>query len=214
MNNSPQHFQVPAWKQRLLSIVTGLVLTMIGWSNLPDELFRDTFDILEHNVSPEMAYRARCCDWYVRYSAYFVGLNGKWQMYGGQSRFNWRYIISAHYDNGEQTADVILPLPRQSERTWWQSKFCDYKEAKFLLNIYGDELARETYARYLARQYPEHEGLPISRIRYTLAIQHILPPIVAEKAQQILEPEEIFEEINDFDVAMEYERSGTTIAGL
>ncbi len=85
----------------------------------------------------------------------------------------------------------------------------DYKEAKFLLNIYNDQLARESYARYLARQFPEHEGLPVIQISYTLSVQYILPPIVAVQQQQLLEPDVLSDVIDVFDVSMEHAASSS-----
>jgi hypothetical protein len=126
-------------------------------------------------------------------------------MYGGQSRFNWSYVISGTYVDsisGEST-ERVLPLPRQMERTFMQKKWLDFKEAKFLLNIYSDELARETYARYLARQFASHDGKTIASIRYTLVTQKILPPLIAVREQQILEDRVEKMILNDFDVTME-----------
>ena len=188
------------WKQRCLSFLSIAIVGMITWCNLPEEFLKKGFAIADRNLSVNNAYQVRRFDWAVRYASYVVGLNSKWQMYGGQSRFNWRYVISAHYGEGDKTTERILPLPRQSQRTWFQESFLDFKEAKFLLNIYNDQMARETYARYLARQYSEHEGLPISTIRITLVVQDILPPIIAVQEQRLLEPERIHDIVNEFDV--------------
>lgn len=202
------------WTRRVLTCLSLAIFGAIGWCNLPDEWFEDTFTCLESQATPEIAYRARLGNWAIRHMAHYAGLDGKWQMYGGQSRFNWRYIISAYYEDGERSEEIVLPLPRQSPRDSWFEKFVDFKEAKFLLNIYNNEMARETYARYLARQFPSHNGLPISRIRYTLAIQHILPPIVAVREQQLLEPNEIYDCISDFDVSMERQRETGSVLGV
>jgi hypothetical protein len=127
-------------------------------------------------------------------------------MYGGQSRFNWSYIITGVYvDTGSgESTESILPLPRQSERSFVEDKILDFKEAKFLLNLYGDEKARETYARYLARQFPSNDGKTISRIRFTLATQQILPPLIAVREQRLLEPQVDEMLINEFDVSAEH----------
>ncbi|MFN8709423.1 MAG: hypothetical protein ACK50J_22300, partial [Planctomyces sp.] len=100
------------------------------------------------------------------------------------------------------------------ERTWFQETFADYREAKFLLNIYNDRLARETYARYLARQYSELEGIPVSEISYTLCTQYILPPLVAVQEQRLLEPDEQSEVIDVFDVRSEQSQKHEPIAGV
>lgn len=212
--DSPSAIAMPAWKRRILTAVSIAIFAMIGRCNLPEEWCDGFFSNVESASDAQIAYRARQGDWAMRYAAHVVGVDGKWQMYGGQSRFNWRYIITAVYGDDLQSEEIVLPLPRQTDRTSLACKFADFKEAKFLLNIYNDEMARETYARYLARQYATHDGLPISRIRYTLAIQHILPPIVAMREQRLLEPDEICDVINDFDVTMERNRASGSVSGL
>ncbi|MBL8810394.1 MAG: hypothetical protein JNM43_09490 [Planctomycetaceae bacterium] len=203
---APQDFEsLPSLKTRIaLSAATVAILSMILWCNLPDEVPAELLAAADRSLSPEAAYRIRYGEWLYRYAAHLGGFDNKWQMYGGQSRFNWRYTITAHYSDGDRTASRVLPLPRQSERSWFQATFVDYKEAKFLLNIYNDRLARETYARYLARQFAQHEGLPVSQISYTLSIQYILPPIVAVQQQRLLEPDVLSDVIDVFDVTVEH----------
>lgn len=130
-------------------------------------------------------------------------------MYGGQSRFNWSYIITGIYvdSNSGELTERVLPLPRQTERTFVERQWLDFKEAKFLLNIYSDELARETYSRYLARQFASFDGKPIASIRYTLVTQQILPPIIAVREQQILESRIEKMVVSEFDVTMEQQQN-------
>lgn len=192
---------VPKWRRWLLNLSTCLILTMIGWCNLPDEVPRNLFASIEQQGSTQLAYRLRWGEWALRWAAHLSGLDNKWQMYGLQSRFVWRYEIIATYGRGEQQVDWLLPLPRQSERTLWQRLVVDFKEAKFDLNIYCDPLARETYAHYLARQFPEHHGQRLERIRYDLKYQYILPPLVAVQEQQLLEDAVQTDTISNFDVS-------------
>lgn len=200
----------------VLSLLTVAILGTISWCNLPEEYINNWIEQVERSSSPETSYKLRVADWGVRYGGYVSGLSSKWQMYGGQSRFNWRYIISAVYvdDEGNRSEEVVLPLPRQSERTWAEEKLFDFKEAKFLLNIYSDELARKTYARYLARQYPQWNGSTISSIRINLVTQNIVPPIVAVMEQRLLEEKLEYRLVNEFDVSMEYLRPSHRIAGV
>ncbi|MCA9062585.1 MAG: hypothetical protein KDA96_05985 [Planctomycetaceae bacterium] len=202
------------WTRRLLSTTTIVILILITWCNLPDDVPRSLFQAADRNLSAENAWRVRMAEWYVRMTAHVAGFNSKWQMYGGQSRFNWKYTIKAHYGDEKHPVEVVLPLPRQSERTWTQATLLDFKEAKFLLNIYNDRLARETYARYLARQFPEHDGQPVHHISYTLSVQYILPPVVAVRQQQLLEPDVQSEVIDMFDVRAEQSRLTGRVAGL
>jgi hypothetical protein len=196
--------QMPLWKRIGLSAVSVAVFAQIGWCNLPDDTVHRWMDRVDKS-DIHTGYRFRLVDWMIRYSAYCIGLNGKWQMYGGQSRFNWSYVITGVYidSNSGESTERVLPLPRQAERTFVERQWLDFKEAKFLLNIYSDELARETYARYLARQFASFDGKPIASIRYTLVTQQILPPIIAVREQQILEPRVEKMVVNEFDVTME-----------
>lgn len=69
----------------------------------------------------------------------------------------------------------MLPLPLQSDRSFWERALFDFKETKFHHTLYTRPTAREAYAHYLARQYPEYEGVPISSITIDLSWQQILP---------------------------------------
>ncbi|MFT5524237.1 MAG: hypothetical protein ACI9HK_002188 [Pirellulaceae bacterium] len=138
--------------------------------------------------------------YYIRHYAYIVGADNRWQMFGGQSRFNWRYNISATYSDGTAVRSVDLPLPRQSPRTVAQLMFFDFREAKFHLNIYGDKIARESYARYLGRQYPTAGGLPIQSITYHMYHQMILTPEQALEQKKLVDPRRYCNVIDTFDV--------------
>lgn len=191
---------VSRWKMICLNGVAGFILAMIGWCNLPDEVPKYLFGKIDRTFDVHTAYKVKYSEWCLRYIAHIAGLDNKWQMYGGQSRFNWKFVIVGTYRQGEEFRDVILPLPRQSERTFWQRNLWDFKEAKFHLNIYNDALARETYARYLARQYPLDGGALLDRVRFELHIQYIIPPMVAVKLQKLLEDQTVSQVISDFDV--------------
>lgn len=191
----------PRWQRMGLNVLASLLLVTIGWCNLPDELPEQAVAALTSRCSPEVAYRIRWGEWLWKWGAHLAGLDNKWQMYGLQSRFNWRYEIIATYGEGEQAVDRLLPLPRQSARTLWQRWVVDFKEAKFHLNIYNDPLARETYAHYLARQYPQFEGRRLEQIRFDLNYQFILPPLVAEMEQQLLDDRVQVDTVSRFDLA-------------
>lgn len=191
----------PRWQRWLLMLATSLIFAMIGWCNLPNEVPQKLLAGVEQQGSPELAYRLRWVEWALRWGAHLSGLDNKWQMYGLQSRFTWRYEIIATYGDGAREIEWLLPLPRQSQRTLWQRLIVDFKEAKFDLNIYNDPLARETYAHYLARQYAEHQGLRLQRIRYDLKYRYILPPMVAVQEQQLFEDWVETNTISNFDVS-------------
>lgn len=204
MDSREFDFQSPCpCVRRLLSAVSLVILGTILWCNVPDEFRDGLFARTDNQLSPMNAYRVRYAEWMVRYSANIVGFDQKWQMYGSQSRFNWNYVFCGHYGDGSRQANWVLPIPRQSERTTLQRNLIDFREAKFLLNIYNDPVARESYSRYLARQFPEYDGLPINSISISMGVQYILPPLVAVQQQQLLEKDTYYDVINTFDVRRE-----------
>jgi hypothetical protein len=117
--------------------------------------------------------------------AHLTGLDNRWQMFGALPRINWWFLIKAEYADG---TTVVLPLPLQSERTFWQRALFDFKEMKFHNNIYNEAPGRRAYASYLSRQYPSHEGAPIKAIIWELHGQKIRPPWVAAAQGSHLEP--------------------------
>lgn len=199
--NSSAEILPPRWQRIGLNLLATLILTTIGWCNLPDSVPAAARETVNRTFSPELAYRIQWSEWLWRWGAHLAGLDNKWQMYGLQSRFNWRYEIIATYGHGEQAVERLLPLPRQTERSTWQRWVIDFKEAKFHLNIYNDPIAHETYARYLARQFPEYQGQRLERIRFDLKYQYILPPMVAVKEQQLLENHVQTDTVSDFALA-------------
>jgi hypothetical protein len=168
---------LPSRKSRVL--ISGFVLLNLAtvlWTNTPPSVLQVCREAVDAHFSPQNAYRIRYVDWRWQQYAHVVGLNNRWQMFGRQSRFNWWYSIRAIYSDGETEKSVLLPLPNQSPRTFLDRYVFDLKECKFELNIYLNEVARESYSRYLMRQYSEHEGMPIRSIRWFLGTQMILEP--------------------------------------
>ena len=151
---------------RRLSISAFVVLSLfcVLLSNRPPRLIDWEEGALD-SIDPNIAYEARNARWLVEEYAFFAGLNNRWQMFGRQSRFNWWFTIEATYGNG---SPILLPVPGQTERSLWRAALFDFKETKLALNLYGDPQAREAYARYLARQYPERDGQPIRAIAFLL----------------------------------------------
>jgi len=201
-NTAPSDDEFPPRWQRLgLNVLFLLILATIGWCNLPDAVPQRLHGAIARHCDSDTAYRLRFAAWVWRWGAHVAGFDNKWQMYGLQSRFNWHYEIIATYGSGDGQVDRLLPLPRQMARSRLQTWVVDFKEAKFHLNIYSDPLARETYAHYLARQYPTYQGQGLKRIRYDLKYQYILPPLVAVKEQQLLEDWVETDTVSDFDLA-------------
>ncbi|MEO8494395.1 MAG: hypothetical protein ABI614_04960 [Planctomycetota bacterium] len=150
--------------------------------------------------SPSGAYRLRQTGWCIHRYAHVVGLDNRWQMFGRQSRFNWWYVITATYSDGRTSQTVPLPTPTQSARTFWQRVLFDFREAKFHLNIYSDRLARESYSRYLARQFPQRDERAIRTITWQLAYQPILPPDESVRTRRLVDPHCYVQTLDEFDV--------------
>jgi len=171
-------------KKGIISCFVVLNFGAVLFMNRPTAITQGEEKVLE-TLDPDRAYLLRYGRWMLQYYAFITGLNNQWQMFGHQSRYNWWYVIKAKYGDGEPR---VLPLPLQSERTFLQSVFVDFKETKFHLNLYPRPWAREAYAYYLARQYPVHEGVPISSIIFELHWQAILPREEASMTGVHLDP--------------------------
>jgi len=178
---------IPCWMRCGLSGVTLVVFSIIAWCNLPTAFHETCYRWGDRQFTPQLNYRLRLGEWYSRYAAHIAGLDNRWQMYGGQSRFNWEFQFYGEYGEEGEMLERLLPLPRQSDRDLWTRWIVDFKEAKFYLNIYNNEVGRESYARFLARTYPEYQGKLLKNIRVDMKIRYILPPYVAVAEQKLFE---------------------------
>jgi hypothetical protein len=199
--------QLRPWQRVCFSFLSVCILGTILWCNLPDSFVAATRTAMDRHLNPQLVYKVRWTAWVFRYAAHIAGLDNKWQMFGGQSRFNWKFLIVAEYGEAGDQIERLLPLPRQSERSVFQESVIDFKEAKFHLNIYNDPVARETYARYLGRQFPEYQGRPLKCIRYDLQVQNIIPPLIAVKELKLLEDKVVTNTINRFSMEQEAQRA-------
>lgn len=123
----------------------------------------------------------------IRYYAFVVGIDNRWQMFGRQSRFNWKFRIFGLYSDGHRVVEHLMPDPRQMERNVVQNRLWDFKEGKYHLNLYSSENERMGYAFFLARQAPVYDGLPIRSVAYERQWINILPPEVAQQSGYHLE---------------------------
>lgn len=133
--------------------------------------------------SPQIQYQFENAGWYIRRYAHFVGLDNRWEMFSYAHRFDWWFLFTAKYP----TQEIPLPLPLQSQRTWLQSTFVDFKEAKFHLNIYNDQLARSRYVNYLCRRFSNFNGATIQSIKVQRIYQNLLPQNQAEQLRTHLD---------------------------
>ena len=163
--------------------------------NRPGSFTRYANKIIDSFHSPVITYKFQLLSWYIKSYAHIVGLDNKWQMFGRQSRFNWWYLIKAKYENSEI---ITLPLPRQTPRNFIERNLIDFKEGKFHLNLYNNEVGREAYSRYLCREFLNLDSSPIQSIVFELWYQNILPPEEAEKKGKYLDPNVYSQVLNEF----------------
>ena len=165
------------------------------YMNRPVFLIQVVNKIVDNHTSAVFTYKLKLFSWYIKSYAHIVGLDNKWQMFGRQSRFNWWYLIKAKYDDSKT---IALALPRQTPRNFLERNLIDFKEGKFHLNLYNNEIGRETYSRYLCRQFSNLNGSPIQSIIFELWYQNILPPEEAEKKGKYLDPNVYSQVLNEF----------------
>jgi hypothetical protein len=156
-------------RRLVISAFIILNLSTVLFMNRPEWL-RDAsgrlLDSLPHPVSATLRAVGDADHVY----ASLAGLDNQWVMFSYLPRYNdWRVIRAEYADS----STVVLPLPRQSERTFWEHNLFDFKDAKYHHNLrpFGTEeeqarrkAHRKAYAAYLARHYPEHNGAPVRAI--------------------------------------------------
>ncbi len=201
------------WVRCAVSLFAIANLGTVLFVNLPSEWTESVARWEAAHLTPQVAYQFTLTAWRVRWYGHLTGLNNRWQMFGRQGRFNWWYVVRAKYSDGQRSEWVHLPIPSQSPRTLAQRLIFDLKERKFQLNIYNNRLARESYSRYLARQFPEHDGLLIESIRWELGYQNILPPADAVRQQKLVDPRCHLRKLDEFAVRDRASSEATQLAG-
>ena len=175
-------------KKVLISLFVLLNISAVLYSNRPGFTSGIHDKFLSH-LSGAASYSIKYVEWYITdkllWYAYLIGLGNRWLMFGYQNHFNWWYQIKGKYADSEV---MLLPLPRQSKRTFWQWLLFDFKEAKILHNIYPNAYAREAYAKYLCRKFASHNNSLIESIIWEINWQYILDPKTANERGTYLDP--------------------------
>ena len=168
---------LPSIKKIIISIFVTMNIVAVLYSNKPGFISTISNKFVNGCFSKVAAtnihYMSNFIENKIRWYAYLVGLNNHWIMFSFQPRYNWWYRIKAKYENSEI---VLLPLPRQSKRTFWQKIFFDFKEAKLEHNLYGNKKRRDNYANYLCRTFKIYKNSKIDSIIWELHSKSILPP--------------------------------------
>jgi hypothetical protein len=158
------------WRRWVITLFVVLCVGAIAFANRPEELSLAVDRRIDETMSPLMAWRVRYASWLLQRYAHLVGLDNRWEMFGRQSRFNWRYVIRGRYGDAGEHA---LPLPLQTERTLFQDLILDFKEPKLHLNLYPEQRWRERYAQYLCRRFPSYGGRRIEAIVFEIRWQEL-----------------------------------------
>ena len=186
-------------KKLLISFFAVLNISAVLYSNRPGFVTSVQDKLLNSCFSQLAAYNIRYVEWFISdklaWYAYLVGIGNRWIMFGFQNHFNWWYQIKAKYADSET---VLLPLPRQSKRTFWQWLLFDLKEAKILHNMYPSEGARQSYSYYLCRRFSLYNNSSIDSILWELHWQNILEPKYARERGTYLDPKEYSQVLNEF----------------
>lgn len=111
--------------------------------------------------------------WRISIYAHYAGLDNRWEMFSFIYREDWFLVFKARYEGEEQ--DVYLPLALQSERRFIDEWFYDFREAKYRLNIFGNQGARQHYAKWLCKKYKMKDNHRILYVAVDYETTDILP---------------------------------------
>lgn len=166
------------WRKLAISVFIAANLLTAVYMNKPVVFTMWLNEALTSRYSRDWLQPISKADLAIRHYAHFSGQDTRWQMFYLLYRVNWRYEINAVYTKGDANKTVLLPLPKQSRRTPLQYWFFDYREKKFLhiTHVHPELGGIESYARYLSRQFPTHEGMPLKSIVVDLYTRDILDP--------------------------------------
>ncbi len=110
--------------------------------------------------------------WLVDSYAFYTGLNGLWRMFSPVHRYDWWWRVIATDPNGRARE---LSTPSDTGRVGLGSFFVDFRETKFLLNMWTRPPMQSAYLDHRCRE-EEHAGRMPTSVRLELDWRNILPP--------------------------------------
>lgn len=125
-------------------------------------------------------YYLSYADWAINYFGWAVGINNYWRMFSPISGPRWKIMI---FGISNQNQKVLLPLPLQSPRSFIKQNFIDFRETKYLQNIYATPTGQEYYADYLCQTFQKYNIKSILIQKYS---QEILDPNEAKQTRHYL----------------------------
>jgi len=142
-------------------------------SNCPMEISIGFKEIVRERLPPRLVKAVDYGNFYLAYYSYIVGLDNVWKMFGYNHRYRWKYLIEGVSSDGR---DVVLPIFFQSQRTFFDQHFFDFKQMKFYLNIYNQPAARNAFAKFLCREHVDVlSGQPFVAVKISVLKREILP---------------------------------------
>lgn len=148
-------------KKILISVFIVLNLITVLFTHRPRPL-ADAFNRWSYShLSPLQSWKLNMIGWHISNYGHHIGLDNRWEMFSFAHRFHWWYLFRAESD-GNKVID--LPLPLQSNRSFIQKYFFDFREAKYHLNLYANKTERLAYMSYLCRRFSVIEGAKTRKI--------------------------------------------------
>src|SRR5687768_14279449 len=159
-----------ALERAFISCFVVVTLSTVVYMNFMGFFRREVEQAIKANTDPYIYSMYEYVNWRIATLAYIAGLDNRWEMYSTLPRFNWRFVFKAKYSDQHT---VTLPLAGQTERTFLQNTFFDFKEAKFRWNIYSSSANRQPYIQYLCRTFPLSNGAYVKSIILELYVAQI-----------------------------------------
>jgi len=110
--------------------------------------------------------------WLVDSFGFYTGINGFWRMFSPVHRYDWWWRVVATDPDGR---DRELSTPSYTGRTGVDSFFVDFRETKFLLNLWTRPPMQNAYIDSRCRE-EQRAGRAPSAIRLEMSWRAILPP--------------------------------------
>lgn len=110
--------------------------------------------------------------WLVDTYGFYAGLNGYWRMFSPVHRYDWWWRVIATDAAGR---DRDLSTPSYTGRTGTDSFFVDFRETKFLLNLWTRPPMQQAYIDSRCREEQARSRAPAS-IRLEMTWRTILKP--------------------------------------
>ena len=139
-----------AWPGPMRRIAYSLAIVTVIAAQLTTNLNVGYFTGIQPGPLEPVAAAFNNVRWALALGTWNTGLNSYWRMFSPVHRTTWGYEITAVRADGRVE---LLPLPNQTERSAYQETVTDFRETKFLLNMWSRPPFRRAYAYHLCRSH-------------------------------------------------------------